>query len=44
MEFRLFLDKVKLALTKRVVKKKQKCYADWAAKGYMMNLNGVYDL
>ena len=35
MEFRLFLDKVKLALTKRVVKKKQKCYADWAAKGYV---------
>ena len=35
MELRLFLDKVKLALTKRVVKKKQKCYADWAAKGYV---------
>ena len=35
MEFRLFLDKVKLALTKRVVKKKEKCYADWAAKGYV---------
>ena len=35
MELRLFIDKVKLALTKRFVKKKQKCYADWAAKGYV---------
>lgn len=35
MSLLLFIDKIKLALTKRVVKKKQKCYADWAAKGYV---------
>lgn len=35
MEIRLLIDKIKLALTKRVVKPKQKCYADWAAKGYV---------
>lgn len=36
MSLLLFIDKVHLALTKRFfAKKKQKCYADWAAKGYV---------
>lgn len=36
MSLLLFIDKVYLALTKRFfAKKKQKCYADWAAKGYV---------
>lgn len=44
MSLCLYIDKICLAIVKRFFKKKQKCYADWAAKGYMMNLNGVYDL
>ena len=31
----LFIDRVRLALVKRFFKKKQKCYVDWAAKGYV---------
>ena len=35
MDIRLYIDKIRLAVVKRFVKKKQKCYADWAAKGYV---------
>ena len=31
----LFIARVRLALVKRFFKKKQKCYVDWAAKGYV---------
>ena len=35
MSLGLYIDKIRLAIVKRFFKKKQKCYADWAAKGYV---------